>query len=178
MSREVLTPAQCGEMLTAWFSSRCNSSKAKSLAAAAGYKYSFFSPSRKLRLLEEVTFLYLCLAVHGVNLAVAEHHIVQSTVDSFLEHMKVSVLKSLALGDSGFDGRYTKRVGTYFECLRGGCDAIGLAGEFLVGLFGTSEARLKLNGTLALSQEIAASQLSLKHIFERVEVRDEPAPYV
>lgn len=162
-------------MLVAWFRSRCNSSKAKSLAAAAQYKYSFFSPARKVRLLEELTFLYLCLAVHGVNEAIGEHHIVQAAVDSFLERMRGAVLSSLAAGDPTFDQRYTTRVGSYFEVLRGGCDAIGVAGEFLVGLFGAEEAGLKLHGTLALSQEITSSQLSLKYIFEQLEVRDRAA---
>ena len=77
----------------------------------------------------------------------------------------------MASGDDDFQNRYASRVGSYFELLRSGGDPIGVSGEFLVGLFGTPNARLKLEAGLKLMARVAAAQASLRRLFEQVEVR-------
>jgi hypothetical protein len=170
MQRTVITSEQCGDMLATWLRSRCNSSKAKSVATSVGYKYTFFSPAKKLHLFEELTFLYVSLAVDGANRALEDNFTIQKSVDAFLAIIKVNLLDAMAEGDAGFRDRFAERMGSYFELLQGGGDAIGVAGEFLCGLFKSPDARLRLVSALSLVSEVAAAQLSLEKVFEQLQV--------
>ena len=174
MTRTIITPDQCGDMLFEWLRSHCNSSAVKSVARDVSYKYSFFSPAKKLHLFEELTFLYVSLAVHGVNAELDDYSTIEAVVDAFLAKMRKTILNSMASGDEGFQERYSTRVGSYFELLRGGGDAIGVAGDFLVGLFGTPDARLKFTA-LRIATAVAVAQASLQKVFQQLEVSDADA---
>lgn len=171
MTRTIFTPEQCGDLLFEWLQSHCNSAAIKSVARDVNYKYSFFSPMKKLHLLEELTFLYISLAVHGVNAALDDYSTIEAIVDAFLSKASKAILNSMASGDEGFQERYTARVDSYFEILRGGGDAIGVAGDFHVGLFGTADARLKFT-VLKFATMVAAAQASLQKVFQQIEVSD------
>jgi hypothetical protein len=168
MAQMRITPEQCGDMLFAWLGSHCNSLAVKSVARGVGWKYSFFAPAKKVRLIEELTFLYISLAVHGTNTALIDHSIIQAVVDAFLTKVRESVLQAMAEDDEGFQERYSARVSSYFELLRSGGDAIGVAGDFLVGLRGTSMTRLQLQPSLKMATSITASQISLAKIFQQL----------
>ena len=174
MTRTIITPNQCGDMLFEWLRSHCNSSAVKSVARDVGYKYSFFSPAKKLHLFEELTFLYVSLAVHVVNAELDDYSTIQAVVDAFLAKMRKTILNSMASGDEGFLERYSTRVGSYFELLRGGEDAISVAGEFLVNLFGTPDARLKFT-VIKITTAVAVAQASLQKVFQQLEVSDADA---
>jgi hypothetical protein len=174
MARTVITPRQCGDMLFEWLRSYCNSSSARSVARDVDYKYSFFSPAKKMHLFEELTFLYVSLAVHGVNTALDDNLTVEAVVDAFLAKMRKTLLESMASGDERFQERYAARVGSYFELLRGGGDAIGVAGDFLVGLFGTPDARLRLT-VLKIATAVTVAQVSLQKVFQQIEVSNADA---
>ena len=93
--------------------------------------------------------------------------------DSYYQ-MRKTILNSTASDDERFQKRYASRVGPYFELLRGGGDAIGVAGDFLVGLFGTPEARLRFT-SIKIATAVAAAQASLQKIFQRLEVSNADA---
>jgi hypothetical protein len=174
MANTVITPDQCGDMLYDWFRMHCNSSAVKSVSRDVGYKSSFFFPRKRLHLLEELTFLYVSLAVYGVNAALDDYSTIEAVVDAFLAKMRQPILDTFASDDDGFQDRYAERVGSYFELLRGGGDAIGVAGDFLVGLFGTPDARLKYSA-IKVATKVANAQAILHKAFQQIEVRDKDA---
>jgi len=169
MTQPIFTPEECGEFLYDWLRGHCNSASLKSVAQDVGYKYSFFAPTKKLHLLEELTFLYISLAIHGVNQALNDYETIESIVDAFLEKMRNRILGSMESDDKNFQDRYSTRVGTYFELLNGGGDALGVAGDFLAGLFGTPEARLRLTA-VKLVKDIMEAQASLQKVFNKIDV--------
>jgi len=171
MTQPIFTPKECGDFLYDWLRSHCNSASLKSVSQEVGYKYSFFSPAKKLHLLEELTFLYISLAIHGVNEALTDYETIQSIVDAFLEKMRSRILNPMASDDDNFQDRYSTRVGAYFELLNGGGDALGVAGDFLVGLFGTPEARLKFTA-IKLAKDIMEAQASLQKVFRNIDVAE------
>ena len=142
------------------------------MARDAGYKYSFFSPTKKLHLFEELIFLYISLAVHGVNIALKkDYSTIEAVVDFFLAKMRKTILNSMASDDEDFQARYATRVGSYFELLNASGNAIGVAGDFLVGLFGTPEARLKFTA-IKISTTVTIAQTSIQELFQQLEVSD------
>ena len=157
-------------MLFAWLASHCNSQALKATARSVGWRFSFFAPAKKVQLLEEMTFLYVSLAVHGANVALTDHATVQAVVDIFLTKMRSKILHAMATDDATFESRYSARVGGYFELLRSGGDAIGLAGDFLVNLHGHSRARLQLQPSVKMAASVAAAQSALANIITQLEV--------
>lgn len=116
-------------------------------------------------------FLHASLAIYGVNLAIDYLPTIEAVVDAFVEKLTVTILKTIA-SDDDFQEQYTNRVASCFELLRSGGDAIGVAGDFIVNLFGTPDSRLRLEPILKFSTTVAVSQRSLQIIFEQLHVSE------
>jgi len=162
---------ECGDLMFEWLQSHCNSKKSKEVAQAVGYKYSIFSPQRKIRVMEELTFLYTSVAIYGLNMALSDETTAKEVIDAFLEKLHRKLFDVVVKDDVDFSGRYSERLSGYFHLFRSGGDGIGAAGDFMVGLFGTPNARINnLPGLLHLAPKIESALLSINHMLQLIEI--------
>lgn len=167
-----ITHSQCAAILVEWLRRHCNSEQLKATSKAIEYKYSIFSPLRKLHLLEEMTFLYVGLAIRATNTALTKHSTIEAVIDEFLSQLRKSLLNFMAKDDPQFSQRYSERMGVYFEQLRANADPIGVAGDFLVFVFASPHARLNFEPVVQMASTISAALQSLQQLLGEFEVSD------
>lgn len=161
MTRTSLTVDECAALLVEWLRRHCNSASTKATAKSIGYRYSIFSPQRKLHLVEELLFLYISLAMFVANSAPSTQPFVKPIVDRFLKDVRLGALAILAKDDPEFPERYGLRLNTYVKDLQSEGAALSVSGDFLVYAFGSQDARLKLGPSLAMVATVSAALQSL-----------------
>jgi hypothetical protein len=129
----------------------------KQYASVLKYRTWFFSPRKKLALLEELFFLHSALA----RAAIASVDADRSTKIylRILFHFKLKLLISvLSQDDPTFSGRCKQYTSSYTSLLENGGDAIGLTSIFLSQLYRDPSKGLNLTESMSLLPILLATQ--------------------
>lgn len=146
------------DVLVDYIREHCRKETVGEYGKAARFRTSFFSPSKKLRLFEEVFFLHASLALDAVAKTETDRatKVYMRTLLQYKVQKKIGEL--VGQGDPSFGTRRATHMKSYATHLAGGGDEIGLAAAFLEQLHLTSAKSLDLQASMELLPRLVAAR--------------------
>lgn len=172
---KVVTLEQSGDLLFSWLCTRCSTRAMKNMAQRLDYKYSFWAPGKAIRLQEEMTFLFECIAIKSAHDILEDETSFEAVIETFLAKTRTKIYRK-QLKKKKFEARYRNRLETYFGLLRTDNPTMGVANRFVENLYPNQHTASNLEPSIRFSSIVGASELSLQQIFNKVIVDTSELP--
>ena len=115
-----VTPEEYSEVLCTWLRMYTEEKAVKTMAKYIGYKMSLFDSDRKLKLLEELIFVYTALSCYVSQSVLAGHESYSSIRDSFVKKVARRYGENLSIDDPDFESHYAEKLKEYSSAVSEG----------------------------------------------------------